>query len=234
MPLLVASLLSTASPQAGHVLVMDLEAIGVPVDEAAAATRVVAAAAADVDGVVVMSAAELRRLAELEGNKATAGCNDDTNCLADIAGALGAERVIFGSLSRLGSTTTVVLSLYTTATQRAERRSFDVADMNGLSVLLRSNTASLLAGTPAATDDVSPATPTAEPMAAGVVPLIAGVSVLVLGGGTAIVSEAMVQDPAGDGAVKGTMQTVGLVGVGAAVIGAAVSIVGVVMMFGGE
>jgi len=234
LPLLVASLLSTASPQVGHVLVMDLEAIGVPVDEAAAATRVVAAAAADVDGVVVMSAAELRRLAELEGNKATAGCSDDTNCLADIAGALGAERVIFGSLSRLGSTTTVVLSLYTTATQRAERRSFDVADLNGLAVLLRSNTASLLAGTPSASDDVAPPAPSAEPMPAGVVPLLAGVSVLVLGGATAIVSEAMVQDPAGTGDVKETMQTVGLVGLGAAVVGAAVSVVGVVMMFGGE
>jgi hypothetical protein len=233
-PLLVASLLSTASPQAGRVLVMDLEAIGVPVDEASAATRVVAAAAADVDGVVVMSAAELRRLAELEGTKATAGCSDDANCLADIAGALGAERVIFGSLSRLGSTTTVVLSLYTSATQRAERRSFDVVDMNGLSVLLRSNTASLLAGTPSSGDDGAPPDPSAGPISAGVVPLIAGVSVLVLGGGTAIVSEAMVQDPAENGALKGTMQPVGLVGVGAAIVGAAVSIVGVVMMFGGE
>ena len=194
----------------------------------------VAAAAADVDGVIVMSAAELRRLAELEGTKATAGCSDDANCLADIAGALGAERVIFGSMSRLGSTTTVVLSLYTSATERAERRSFDVADMNGLSVLLRSNTVSLLSGTPSAADEVAPAAPSAEPMTAGVVPLIAGVSVLVLGGGTAIVSEAMVQDPAGDGALKETMQAVGLVGVGAAVVGAAVSIVGVVMMFGGE
>ncbi len=213
---------------------MDLEAVSVPADEAAAATRVVAAAAADVDGVVVMSAAELRRLAELEGNKANAGCSDDTNCLADIAGALGAERVIFGSLSRLGSTTTVVLSLYSTATRRAERRSFDVTDMNRLAILLRSNTASLLAGTPSAANGNAPPAASAEPLRAGVVPLLAGVSVTVLGGATVIVSEAMVQDPAGNGALKGTMQTVGLVGVGTAVVGAAVSIVGVVMMLGGE
>src|SRR5690606_21117733 len=84
-----------------RVLVMDLEAVGIAADDVVAATRVVAAAAAEVTGVAVMSAAELRAMADLEVDRQNAGCGDDTSCVADIAGAMGAELVLFGSLSKL-------------------------------------------------------------------------------------------------------------------------------------
>lgn len=208
---------------------MDLEAVGVADDEASAATRVVAAAAADIDGVVVMSASDLRRLAELEGTKANAGCASDADCLADIAGALGAERVIFGSLSRLGSTTTVVLSLYEVSTHNAVRRSFDVADLNGLSALLRANTTSLLLGTTPTATVPPPAKATKN-----VVPLVVGIGAVVGGAGTAGLMEYFIQDPAGDGATKETCRVVGLVGAGVAAVGVVVAVVGGVIFVGGE
>ncbi len=98
-----------APPQ--QLLVMDLDAVGVPSDDVVAASRVIAAAAAEVRGIKVMSAAELRALAELEVDRQNAGCGTDTSCVADLDGAMGAELVLFGSLSRLGSQSTAALGL---------------------------------------------------------------------------------------------------------------------------
>ncbi len=97
-----------APPQ--QLLVMDLDAVGVPADDVVAASRVIAAAA-EVRGIKVMSAAELRALAELEVDRQNAGCGTDTSCVADLDGAMGAELVLFGSLSRLGSQSTAALGL---------------------------------------------------------------------------------------------------------------------------
>jgi len=229
LPYVIASFLAVAGPSQ-QVLVMDLEAVGVADNEASAATRVVAAAAAEVEGVVVMSAADLRRLAQLEGEKANVGCTSDTDCLADIAGALGAERVIFGSLSRLGGTTTVVLSLYDVSTHNAVRRSFDVADLNGLSALLRANTTALLMPT-SATEPLPPVVTTSSK---NFVPLIAGLSAVAVGAGTAGVMEYFIQDSTGDGDTKEVCRYVGLGGVGVAVVGVVVAVIGGVMVVGGE
>ena len=229
MPHVITAFLAVAGPSQ-QVLVMDLEAVGVADNEASAATRVVAAAAAEVEGVVVMSAADLRRLAQLEGEKANVGCTSDTDCLADIAGALGAERVIFGSLSRLGGTTTVVLSLYDVSTHNAVRRSFDVADLNGLSALLRANTTALLMPT----STTEPPPPAVTTSSKNFVPLIAGVSAVAVGAGTAGLMEYFIQDSTGDGGTKEVCRYVGLGGAAVAVVGVVVAVIGGAMVVGGE
>jgi hypothetical protein len=126
-----------------RVLVLDVEAVGVSDDDAAATTRLVASAASEVSGIEVISANELRRLAALEADKMAAGCEDAT-CLAELAGALGAECVLFGSLSRLGTTTTASLSLYTAVDGHTERRSVDVTDLSQLPSAVRERTRDLL------------------------------------------------------------------------------------------
>lgn len=226
LPLLLA--LSCAAPE--KVLVLDLEAVGITADDAAAATRVVAAAADEVDGVEIISTSELRRLAELEGTRAMAGCSE-TSCMADIAGALGAQRIIFGSLSKLGSTTTVVLSLYDAATQNATRRSFDVASHDGLAALLRTNTAALLGAPAPATTPAPAATSGIGP---GVVVTATGVGLVVLGTAGAVFGEVSVQDPQAASDAKETMRTVGRVGLGVAAVGVVVGVVGGVMLMGAE
>src|SRR5580698_5796536 len=54
----------------------------------------------------VISAEEIRSMIQVEGEKQQLGCHTDQDlaCLAEIGGALGVERVVIGSLGRLGST----------------------------------------------------------------------------------------------------------------------------------
>lgn len=222
--------LAVATPEAGRVLVMDLEGVSVDAADADAATRVVAAAAAEIEGVSVMSAADIRRLASLEADRLSAGCEQDTSCMAEIAGAMGAEQILFGSLSRLGSTTTVVLSLYNARTTKVARRSFDVTDNGALPRLLRTTTTELLGGD---VDAAAPAPAVGNGPSAGFVTLGAGLGLLVVGGATAGFAEFMVQDRNGDGAVKPTWQSIGLGALGGAAVGLVVAGVGGAMMAGG-
>jgi hypothetical protein len=69
----------------------------------------------------VISAAEVRRLAELEGERQTIGCND-TSCLAELAGAMGARYVVFGDVGTLGSLVVMNLNLFDGATTQAISR----------------------------------------------------------------------------------------------------------------
>jgi hypothetical protein len=69
----------------------------------------------------VISDAEVKRLAELEGDRQTAGCTD-TNCLAELAGAMGARYVIFGDVGVLGSTVVLNLNLFDSQRTRAVNR----------------------------------------------------------------------------------------------------------------
>ncbi len=229
--MLIPVLFALACAAPDKVLVLDLEAVGITADDAAAATRVVAAAADEVEGVEIMSAAELRSLAALEGTRAVSGCAD-TSCMADIAGALGAQRIIFGSLSKLGSTTTVVLSLYDAATQNATRRSFDVASFDGLAALLRSNTTTLLSGANAPMPAAAAAAPASN--GPGLAVCATGIGIAVLGTATAVAGDLMVQNPKVAGDTKETMRTVGIAGVVAGVVGVAVAAVGGVMLMGAE
>lgn len=193
-------------------LVLDFEAIGVDANDAAAATRVVASAAAEVSGTEVFSAADLRRLAALEADKSAAGCSD-SSCLAEMAGALGAEAVLFGSLSRLGSTTTASLSLYTAADQHIERASVDVNDLSMLSEALRARTGELLGRNQIAEPvDEKPG----NPLFWGVV---GGAGVTVAGAALTTVAEILIEDPKRDAADKSTARIVGYVGLSAAVVG---------------
>jgi len=61
----------------------------------------------------VVSAEEIRSMIQVEGDKQQLGCHNDKElaCLAEIGGALGVERVVIGSLGRLGSTYVYSLKL---------------------------------------------------------------------------------------------------------------------------
>jgi hypothetical protein len=221
--------LAVATPEAGRVLVMDLEGVGVDAADADAATRVVAAAAAEVEGVNVMSAADIRRLAALEADRLNAGCEQDASCLAEIAGAMGAEQVLFGSLSRLGSTTTVILSLYDARTTMVTRRSFDVTDAGALPRLLRASTSELIGGEV----EAPPAPVVGSGPSVGAITLGVGLGVVVVGGAAAGLAELMVQDPDGNGDAKADWQNVGLLALGGAALGLVVAGVGGALIAGG-
>ena len=64
---------------------------------------------------------------ELESDKERAGCDDDS-CLADLAGALGARYVIYGTLGKLGSRYVTTLNLFDAELGKAINRSDVQAD----------------------------------------------------------------------------------------------------------
>lgn len=70
----------------------------------------------------VLSPNDVKRLVELEGEKQTAGCLDNSSCLADLAGALGARYVVFGDLGPLGSQLVLNLNLFDSQHARAVSR----------------------------------------------------------------------------------------------------------------
>lgn len=212
-----------AAPQ--RVLLLDLEPLSVAKDDAKALDRLLLAELGRVQGIEVVSAAEIRRMAALEGEKQSLGC-DDEGCLAELAGAMGARLVVFGTVSTLGERTTMTLSLFDAASAGAiKRASVDGRRAADLAPLLRAPVRELLDGK----GFVFP--PDEEP-AWSPGPLVwiggaaTGVGVIgALGAGvTIIVAESMIQVPTRDAGPKSTLQTVGriaIVGAGVAALVAA-------------
>lgn len=85
----------------------------------------------------VLSATDVKRLAELEADKQSAGC-EDAGCLAEIAGALGARFVVFGDATQLGAVLVVNLNLFdVTKGSAVERVAVEVRDISELPARLR-------------------------------------------------------------------------------------------------
>lgn len=73
--------------------------------------NLVAVKAASYPTLDVMTTTDVVRLMSLEADRQLLGC-DDTSCAAEIADAMGANLVVFGDVSRLGSVLIVNLSLF--------------------------------------------------------------------------------------------------------------------------
>jgi hypothetical protein len=72
----------------------------------------------------VLSSEDIRRVLELEAQKQVVGC-DDSSCLLELAGAMGAEQVVYGRVQKLGSILVTQLNLFDAAqAQAVSRREF--------------------------------------------------------------------------------------------------------------
>jgi len=127
------------------VLVMDLAAEeGVDAGTVNTLTGIISAEMSDYRAIDVVANADVRRMMELEGEKQAVGCGDNS-CLADIAGAMGARLVVFGSAGKLGQTLVVHLNLYDSQKAQSVGRQFvEATDMSMLSALLRPKIRALL------------------------------------------------------------------------------------------
>jgi hypothetical protein len=96
------------------VLVLDLEAAGASKDDAHFVTVEVAKTFSTPGTVDVLTATDLRRLAALESEKQAAGC-EAQSCLAEIANAMGAQYVVFGSVGRIDASYVAELTLFEAA-----------------------------------------------------------------------------------------------------------------------
>ena len=230
----VLSLGAADVAEAPRLLVLDLDAANMPADEARAIDAIVVANAR-VDGVVLVTQRELQKLAELDAAAQQAGC-DTSSCLAEIAGALGARYVLFGSASRLGQSVTVSLSMFDVSTSVTTRDAVTVASIDELPARLPPRVTALVNGarggaTVAASTGASPLS------IAGMVTTIVGGAAV--GGGVGVAGIAdfgVVRDRTASGANKRTAQTAGIAGLIGAGAGVVVTAVGVTLLVigGGE
>ncbi|MDP2340483.1 MAG: hypothetical protein Q8O67_05980 [Deltaproteobacteria bacterium] len=95
------------------------------VDENSASlvTELVTAALGKEQGFEVLSSADVRRQLELEADKQSLGCDANaSSCLAEIAGAMGAQLVVYGKLGELDDVVILTLNLFDSAQGRAAGR----------------------------------------------------------------------------------------------------------------
>jgi hypothetical protein len=85
---------------------------GLDADTSRVLTNLVAAAAAKDKRIDVVSSEDLRRALEVEGEKQAAGCDEQQSCLAEIAAAMGARVVLYGSTATLDDELVVTLQLF--------------------------------------------------------------------------------------------------------------------------
>ncbi len=240
--LAAALALAVAGAPPARLLVLELEAVGVDKTEARAVDPVVLNAAAGA-GLEVIAQSEIKTLATVEAQKAEIGC-DSSSCLAELAGAMGAGYVLFGSVSKLGSTTTVALSLYDNTSAAVTRDSVAVEDLGTLPRLLPPRVRALVhkaagtvatAGTPATTTTTTTTTATttatqrqaagdddAGPLLyAGLAGVFLGGTALLGGGVLATLNELTIDDPHALAATKRSAQetgTIGLIAVAAGLV----------------
>lgn len=66
----------------------------------------------------VLSSEDIRRIVSLEAEKELLGCSQ-SSCLAELASAMGADLVAYGSVGSLGTLTVINLSLFDSEAQRS-------------------------------------------------------------------------------------------------------------------
>jgi hypothetical protein len=104
--LLAAAGVARAAPSE-RVVVLPLKAgaaVSEPVAEAVSDAFVAAIQARS--GVAVLGARDLEAALSFEKRKQMLGCSEEMSCLAEIGGALGAGRIAYGSVARVGETLT--------------------------------------------------------------------------------------------------------------------------------
>jgi TolB-like protein len=99
--------------------VLDLGARGVSDDVAANLTQVLSAELKRIEGTTVVSREDIAAMMQLQETKLRVGC-DDMECLAEIGGALGVDRIVAGSVGKLAQSYVVSLRLISARASRVE------------------------------------------------------------------------------------------------------------------
>ena len=73
----------------------------------------------------VISKSEIKAMIGFEQEKQLLGCQDDTSCLAEIGGALGVDRLITGTVGKIGKNIIVSIKYINTKTVKVEARVYE-------------------------------------------------------------------------------------------------------------
>ena len=152
MPLLVTLLFVGLGAGAGaasseRLAVLELKPLGAAPDLAHTLTGVIAEEAGKIPGFLAISQEEIGAMLGLERQRQMLGCGNES-CLAEIGGALGARKVISGTLGKVGEAFVLQLQLVDTARAKVlGRESKTVKDQSDLLMAARDLTHRLLTGT---------------------------------------------------------------------------------------
>jgi hypothetical protein len=163
VPLLVLSALLGALPAAAQnaaptsaapasnekptLIILDLQARNTDKDMAALVTAVLGTSFEQTGIFQVRTESDVRQAMDFEADKESMGCDTDS-CLAEIAGAMGAQFVAHGTVGALGNTTLVTVSLYEHAKAKSlGRERVQVEDKAKLPEKMDEMVKSLVAGT---------------------------------------------------------------------------------------
>lgn len=106
-----AATAATAATATLRVVALPLRDDGAGPELTNTATSLTAVALSRVAGFDVLSGDDVKAAADVEAQRQMLGC-DESGCLAEIAEALGADRLVHGSVARLGGTVVVTLSFF--------------------------------------------------------------------------------------------------------------------------
>jgi TolB-like protein len=128
--LLLPATAQASSAGRERVVVMDIKSIqGVSEGTATILTDILVAEVSGLGVFEVVGSREISALVGLERQRQLLGCND-SGCLAEIGGALGAEYLLSGQVGKIGSRYHLSLTLSSTSQARAVARESRFCDPN--------------------------------------------------------------------------------------------------------
>jgi hypothetical protein len=180
----------------------------------------------------VTSAADMRAMLGIEGEKRAAGCESQDQCMSEVAQALGAEVLVHGSVGRFGAVYAVTLNLFDAKSNRAIAR--EQVDSEKLELLQKKVDAASRRLALAYQGKPVEAVAIPEDSAGASMPmLVAGAGLGVLGAAGVVVGAVLagsagstLSDPLSSGANKASAETTQPVYVAAAAAGGVVAAAG--------
>ena len=122
-------------------LMLDLKASLVDPQVAKIVTGMISAELAQYEDYDLITGEDLRQMVALEAEKQSVGCSDDSSCLAELAGAMGARYVVFGEVGKLDNIIVVNLNLFDS--QEAKGAGRVMVRANGLGRVPDKNTSAI-------------------------------------------------------------------------------------------
>jgi TolB-like protein len=92
-----------AGPRKIRIAVMEIRPLGTEAHKAELLSEVALTEAANIDRFEVIGRSDISSMIGFDQQKKVLGCTDDSNCLAEIGGALGVDQVMVGTLGKLGA-----------------------------------------------------------------------------------------------------------------------------------
>jgi hypothetical protein len=127
---------SESGDSAGRILVLDLTGNEIPKGQIRVFSDLMATSWSRFEQLQVLTSRDIETTLGLEAKKQALGCDDD-GCLAELAGALGADYVAYGSVGLLGEVHVFNLSLYDSKNTRSlSRQKFETRDVEAVSSLM--------------------------------------------------------------------------------------------------